>query len=167
MNLYREAAELAPGDHRVWAGIGNVYRQTGDDPAKVREAFRTARKLIEAELEIAPGDPLDSMRLAYYCAALDKKACAFRYSNEALSLAPELASVQYLDALVNLHFEQQAAAIGAVERALQFGYPRALLASDPQLESVRNSPRLSGIFFTRPALARNTDTDSRMINLLR
>ena len=40
-----------------------------------------------------------------------------------------------------------------VERTLQLGYSRALLAADPQLADVRNNPRLSGLFLARQTLA--------------
>jgi hypothetical protein len=63
--------------------------------------------------------------------------------------------VHYFDALVNLHFDNRAAAIAAVERALRQGYPRALLAADPRLETIRRSPQLSGAFLTQPTIAQN------------
>jgi hypothetical protein len=61
-----------------------------------------------------------------------------------------------------LRLGQEAAAISAAERALALGYPRALLSRDPLLESVRNSPRLAGIPFGQPTLARNSDLGHRI-----
>lgn len=153
IKLYREAAELAPGDHRIWVGIGDAYTQVVGDGAQAEDAYRIARELVEEKLTLTPNDPVLRVWLAYYCAAVGDKACAWRHSGDAVALAPELAAVHYVDALVNLRFDKEAAAIAAVERTLQLGYPRALLAADPQLAVVRDNPRLSGLFLARQTLA--------------
>ena len=154
--LYRLATELAPRDHRAWAGLAEVQWQLDGAREAAKDAFAFARAFLEKELEAGPQDPVRQMRLAYYCAALGNESCAVRHSHEAAANAPQLPSVHYFDALVNLHFEKPAAAIAAVERALQLGYPRALLAADPQLETLRRSPRLSKVFQPRQTLAHNS-----------
>ena len=83
-------------------------------------------------------------------------ASTIRHSSVAVETAPELPSVQYFDALVNLRFDRADAAIAAIERALQLGYPRALLAADPQLETIRRSPRLSDRLAPGRSYARNS-----------
>jgi serine/threonine-protein kinase len=104
-----------------------------------------------------------AISLAYYCAATSDRICASQQISRAVALAPTLPAIHYYRALVNLRLGQEAAAISAAERALALGYPRALLNRDPLLESVRHSPRLAGIPFGQPALARNSEVGSPAI----
>ncbi|MFQ5634783.1 MAG: winged helix-turn-helix domain-containing protein [Gammaproteobacteria bacterium] len=153
VTMYQRAAELTPRDHRVWADLGDAYLQIAGGGDQAADAYRRARELIEAQLDGGSPAPADRIRLAYYCAALGDGACAWQNSTAAVDQAPAAASVHYLDALVNLRLGQEAAAVTAVERAWRLGYPRALLTADPQLTSVRNHPRLSGMFLARRTLS--------------
>ncbi len=159
---YQQAAALTPLDHHVWADIGDVYTQIAGGDLQAEEAYHAARELIEEELKIMPGNAVDRIGLAYYCAALGESVCARYYSAEAVESAPEVPLVHYLDALVQLRLGHEASAVMAVERALQLGYPRALLTVDPQLATVRNSPRLSGMFFARQDFVQNANFQSRL-----
>lgn len=152
---YRLAEELDPLEHGTWGGLGDVYLQVGGSSQQAMEAYYIARGLAEDQLERAPADPVTRIALAYYCAALGDGNCAVEHSTSALALAPEAPVVQYANALVNLHLGNEAAAIAAVELALDLGYPRALLRADPQLVAVRSSPRLAVALIAGRAMARN------------
>ena len=72
-----------------------------------------------------------------------------------MASAPENASVRYLHALVKLRLGEEAAALAAIERALQLGYPPALPPADPKLAGVRNDPRLGRAAVARPTVAQD------------
>ena len=141
---FRLALELDPLEHRMWGRLGDIYSQLEGSSAAGAEAFARARELVAAKLVAQPGDAVDHISLAYYCAALGDARCAVGHSNDALALAPQAPVVHYLHALVQLRLGNRAAAIRAVESALELGYPRTLFRVDPQLLVVRGSPLLAG-----------------------
>ena len=163
IRMFIRAAELAPLEHRVWGELGDAYLQTGEGAAEAELAYSKARDLARSAQQVRPDDPVTAISLAYYCAATSDRDCASQHSARAVALAPTSAAIHYYRALVNLRLGQEAAAISAAERALALGYPRALLSRDPLLESVRNSPRLAGIPFGQPTLARNSDLGHRIL----
>ena len=143
--VYQRAVEFAPLDHTLWRNIGDVYMQIAGGSRQAEDAYYMARSLAETELESDPQAPAVLGSLAYYCAALGERECAWRFSASATDLAPNDATVQYLRALVNLRLGHDADAVDAAERALQLGYPRALFDADPLLAPVRNSPMLADV----------------------
>ena len=81
-------------------------------------------------------DALTRVSLAYYCAALGDAACAESNRVQALQLEPDNVDVHYLSALVHTRLGDMQAALAATQKALDLGYPQALLVTDPQLEQV-------------------------------
>jgi TolB-like protein/DNA-binding winged helix-turn-helix (wHTH) protein/tetratricopeptide (TPR) repeat protein len=158
IRMFMRAAELAPLNHRAWGELGDAYSQTSEGDGDAQFAYRKARDLAQSALQINPDDPVMAISLAYYCAAMSDLICASKQSSRAVAMAPAHPAIHYYQALVSLRFGQEAAAISAAERALALGYPRALINRDPLLISVRHSPRLAGIPFDQPALARNNES---------
>ena len=160
--VYQQAATIAPRDHYIWRNIGNVYMQIAGGSRQAEDSYYMARSLAEDEFEFSPDDPIVVGSLAYYCAALGDRECAWNFSSAATDLAPRDPSVQYLVALVNLRLGHDAGAISAAELALELGYPRALFTADPLLAAVRNSPLLADEFIRQPTLARSSERSPRI-----
>jgi TolB-like protein/DNA-binding winged helix-turn-helix (wHTH) protein/tetratricopeptide (TPR) repeat protein len=160
--VYQRAAAIAPKDHYIWRNIGDVYMQIAGGSRQAEDSYYMARRLAEDELEFAPDEPIVVGSLAYYCAALGDRECAWKFSSAATDLAPRDPSVHYLMALVNMRLGHDAGAISAAELALELGYPRALFTADPLLAAVRNSPILADEFIRQPTLARSSQRNPRI-----
>ncbi len=154
--VYQRAAAIAPRDHDIWRNIGDVYMQIAGGSRQAEDSYHMARSLAEAEVDIGGDEPILVGSLAYYCAALGDRECAWKFGSAAIDLAPQDPSIQYLLALSKLRLGDDAGAISAAERALELGYSRALFTADPLLAAVRNSPLLAGTFSRQPTLARSS-----------
>jgi tetratricopeptide (TPR) repeat protein len=135
-HIYREASRQKPQDHFAAGGLANAYAQIDDQEAadKSLRSFETARQLAEAALLTDPADALTTVSLAYYCAALGDTDCAETNRVQALQLEPDNVDVHYLSALVHTRLGDMQAALTATQKAVDLGYPQALLVTDPQLE---------------------------------
>jgi len=137
-HIYREASRQMPSDHFAMGGLANAYAQmdTADATEKALQSYSYARQLAEDALLVNPADALTTVSLAYYCAALGDMDCAASNRVRALQLEPDNVDVNYLSALVYAHMGDMQAAADATQRALDLGYPQALLVTDPQLQAV-------------------------------
>ena len=152
--MYRQAVEINSLGHHIWGRLGDAYLQIAGGRQQAEDAYSIARGLAEIELKTLPDEPLTRITLAYYCAALGDSNCAVEHSTAALTLAPKMPAVHYINALVNLHLGNETAAIAAAELALDLGYPRALLRVDPQFVVVRRSPHLASALIAGSVMVR-------------
>ena len=134
-----------PADHFAEGGLANAYAQldTADAAEKSLQSFRRARSLAENTLESDPDDALTTISLAYYCAVLNDADCAASNQARAWQLAPDSVDVNYMSALVHAQLGDMQAASAATQRALDLGYPQALLVTDPQLAPVWSQRRFA------------------------
>ena len=144
-HIYREASRQMPTDHLAVGGLANAYAQLGtpESAEKMLQSYSLARQLAEDSLLLNPVDALTTVSLAYYCAALGDAACAENNRVRALQLEPDNTEVNYLSALVHARLGNMQAASAATQRALDLGYPQALLVTDPLLEAVWSKRRFA------------------------
>ncbi len=64
---------------------------------------------------------------------------------KARAAAPDDPYTWYYDALVKLRAGDTAGAMDALEKAASTGYPLKLMAADPLLEQIRDTPRFVAI----------------------
>lgn len=140
---YRRALELAPDDYRGWGNLGDALRAQGDDEATA--AYREAVSRAESALALNESDHAARADLAHYAAELGQQARAVALIQSALSAAPEDMLVHYSAALVYARLDDNDASLAHLERAVELGYQRQLLAADPGLDSLVELPRFQEI----------------------
>ena len=139
MDAVRAGLELAPNDHLMWANLGDILTVAGRH-GDARNAYERAKELVDVELGVNPNDPGILMDVAWIQAMLGEESEARRDIAKAMALAPSDPYASYYEGLINASFGDAGAAMDALERAVENGYPIELLAAEPLLESLRENP---------------------------
>jgi tetratricopeptide (TPR) repeat protein/TolB-like protein/DNA-binding winged helix-turn-helix (wHTH) protein len=151
IDAHSQAIKLAPNDHLAWSNLGDALWIYGKH-AQAKEAFGTAEQLATSALQVNPNDPGYLMDLAWITTMLEKIPEANKLIDRAQTQAPDDPYVHYIEGLMLLHSEKTDAALSSFETATEKGYSIQMLASDPQLTSLRGNPRFNRI--TRQAKSR-------------
>jgi len=139
--MFTRATEIAGEDHRVWGNLADaLYR----DPARRDEAARHYRRAIllaERDLAVNDEDAVTWAQLGYYYARIGDLGRAQQYVKRARSRGSTVFWAHYYFALVALAAGDRSAAVEDLRQALELGYPRHLLAAEPEFASLRDDRR--------------------------
>jgi class 3 adenylate cyclase/TolB-like protein/tetratricopeptide (TPR) repeat protein len=134
--MFREATELAPSDHRFWGNYADALRFDGRD-SEALLGYRHALDLADAELAINPKHAVNHAQAAYYATRLGDRNRARASIALALPAGDDDAYVHYYVALAELGLDDSASALRHAKRARDLGYPEALLRAAPELGDLR------------------------------
>lgn len=140
----RKATSLDPDDHAAQSNLGDVLTASGDEQG-ARDAFRRARELANRRLRVNGADYLINTDLAWIDAMLGDFQAAERLLGDALATQPNDPYVHYIRALVDARRGQESAALDSLQRAIELGYSRALIRTEPYLEPLRDNPRFASL----------------------
>lgn len=140
-DAYEKALQLGGGLYPLWGNLGDAYRWSPDGQDKAREAYRTAIRLAEEELEANPEDLELRSRLKLYRAK--RGDCELALTGLATLTEPRQVSPNtlYRSAVAYEACGQRAEALGTLETALRAGYSAEEAARDPELLELRTDPR--------------------------
>jgi len=138
------AVEITPDDRLAWSNLGDVLLFSSESE-RAAQAFATAERLAESQLEINGRDALVLIDLAWIKAMLGNFDEAQDLIMQALEVAPEDPYVHYIDGLVLVQRGDHSAAISSLETAIEKGFPIALMAAEPHLETLLREPRFQGL----------------------
>jgi len=134
--MYEQAGELTPEDFEVWGALGDAYRYTEDNKALAEPAYLKAIELGEKLLDINMSDARTMATLAQYYANTGKPQHASVLLAEAEELEPRNMHVQYYSAVTNASLGKDNAAVRAIKRAVELGYPTEMLQLDAGLSPI-------------------------------
>jgi TolB-like protein/tetratricopeptide (TPR) repeat protein len=134
-----KATEMAPNDFLVWSNLGDGLSFSAT-PEQAREAFVRAEALAESRLAINRRDAYTIASLAWIKAMLDRFDEAERLIADALTFSSD-PYVHYINALILARRGDTSGAIDNLDIAAERGYPRALIAAEPHLRSLKGEPR--------------------------
>ncbi|APP85591.1 hypothetical protein BI317_16850 [Xanthomonas hortorum pv. gardneri] len=147
LGRYSEAAEAfeqalsaskgSPNDYLKWANLGDTLRWVPGREAQAQRAYTRAGQMVEEQLQRVTGDATLLSRAALYAARLGKSSQAQRRLMEALALAPEDAEVLFRATLVSELTGKREAALDYLRRSFSKGFPAHMIASEPDLLSLR------------------------------
>lgn len=143
--MYREAIALAPENPVWWGNLGDGLLESDGGEAEAMTAYRKAADLAEGLLPANPEDEVMLTNLAHYHSRLGDDEKARQYLARALFAAPDDFYAHYYAALVHLEAGREAEALEEIERAVALGYPRVLLAPDPQFAELRDNQGFLGL----------------------
>ena len=142
--IHRRAIELSPDANSAWLNLGDALLFSRE-PDQAREAFRISAELAQKNLAVNPRDAARLYELAWATAMLGD----LRYAGELMDRSKSFDSnnpyVHYYDALLKSRLGQHDAAIDALQRSIELGYPAKLLAAEPHLEELLGLERFSAL----------------------
>jgi len=143
--MYREAISLAPENPVWWGNLADCLLEIDNGQ---EEALLTYRKAADLAEELLPANPEDAellTNLAHYQARLGDDERATHYLARALFAAPDDVYAHYYAALVHLEAGREQQALNELRRSVELGYPKVLLAPDPQFATLRSNENFLGL----------------------
>ena len=139
IEVLRRAVELVPRDESHLIALADALH-AGGKTGEAFDVYEQARDLAASHLEVA-GDNVDFMTsLAWTTAMTGDIDRAIGLAQRAVELDPAYPYSHYYAALVHARAGHVDAAIESCERALESGYPVAMVAAEPMLDELRGDP---------------------------
>jgi serine/threonine-protein kinase len=138
---YEQALALDDRDYRVWRNLALSRHWAPGERPRAEEAFARAARLARERLVVDPNDASILADLADCDAYLGERERSRKGIGRALALAPADVEVLATAAAVQEHLGDREAALATLARAVDGGYPRALVERDPALAALRTDPR--------------------------
>ncbi len=140
--MYERAVNLEPKDHRYWGHLGDARELLGQHDS-ARAAYEMAADLARQNLSVDADDVETRVQLAAYDARLGREDLARQTLAESLDEPAGDPYLYYDAAVAYTRLRMQDDALDALAIATAGGYPRHLVAADPQFESLRALERFS------------------------
>jgi Flp pilus assembly protein TadD len=141
VRLYRRGTELAPEDHRVWGNLADALYQIKASRPEAAQDYRHAAALAERRVGVNPKDANTWMQLAYYYTRLGEASRSAPCRTRALALGADDVFVQYYAALISLEEHNVDTALDALRRAIDLGYPIAMVRAAPEFANLLQDER--------------------------
>ena len=138
------AVEMTPDFYLAWSNLGDVLLFS-NAAERSRQAFVTAERLAESRLEVNSREATLLMDLAWIKAMLGDLDDAQQLMMGALERAPEDPYVHYIDGLILVQLGDHSAAVSSLETAVEKGFPIAIMAVEPHLESLEDDRRFRAL----------------------
>jgi TolB-like protein/tetratricopeptide (TPR) repeat protein/DNA-binding winged helix-turn-helix (wHTH) protein len=139
--LFHKATELASEDHRVWGNLADALYQIKASRPQAGREYRHAIVLAERRIGVNPNDATTWIQLAFYYARVGELPRAAPYRARALELGADDLVVQYYAALIALEERNSSAALDALRRAIDLGYPTQMVRAAPEFSGLRADER--------------------------
>ena len=162
-DLFRHAAELDPGDYRIWGNVGDALSANPVTAAEAQAPYRRAAQMAEAYVAINRTDAQALALLAWYRANLDETGSARERLAQAEALATERGEVAFLGAQTLGVIGDDAGARERLLRARQAGIPQQRLRASPHLRRLigtGEAPGASGGISTSTSIHARADPGS-------
>ncbi|MGH9441021.1 MAG: protein kinase domain-containing protein [Thermoanaerobaculia bacterium] len=140
---FEEATKLTPDLYRVWSNLGDALRWTPGRQEGSRRAYSRALELCRKELERNPGDGLVRSILASSLAKTGKPTEALAEIRRASQAGRGDPDVDYQASVVYVIAHDLPAAFDELGKAVQSGYPPALVEKDPEFAGLRADKRFA------------------------
>ncbi len=143
--MYREAIALAPENPVWWGNLADSMREIDGREKDAEMAYRKAADLTGTLLPANPEDAELLTNLAHYHARLGNDEQAMHYLARALASSPTDVYAHYYAALVHLEAGRWQQALEEITRSVELGYPKVLLAPDPQFSELLSNEHFIGL----------------------
>ncbi len=124
-----------------WANLADTLRWIPGRERDSQQAYRKAAALIKPLLNNAPDDSTLASRMGLYAAKLGDKATASVLTKKAVDAKPTNADIRFRAAVTYEIIGHRENALVELSNAQQYGYPRKLIGTEPDLLALRSDPR--------------------------
>lgn len=144
VKIQEEAAQEMPDSSSVWLNLGDALHFSSQ-PDEAEKAYRQAMDIAAELLAVNPSSPENLYIQSWAAAATGDSNQARIIMDRALTVAPNDPYVRYYDGLLKNYTGQRAAAIDALQLAVDMGYPAKMLAADPLLSDLKDHSQFKAI----------------------
>jgi serine/threonine protein kinase/Flp pilus assembly protein TadD len=127
--------------HVIWGNLAMAYSRTPGGKEKAQMAYAQAIRIATAKLAASPKHADTHASLAYYLVRTGDTNGALRHANEAMRLAPDVASILFRCGVVYERLQRRSQALAAIERALEKGHPLKEVLNTSDLAALRHDVR--------------------------
>jgi TolB-like protein/tetratricopeptide (TPR) repeat protein len=145
----KRAIDLAPQVHASWGFLGDAYRLSQGEEKNANDAYERAIQLAEGRLMINPTDWRSVGQLGMYYAYSGRPDEAVAQVEKLLELSSGQ-TANYFATRVRVHLGDLEGAYESLERAVEGGWPRVLLASDPDIVPLRGEASFAALLAEPP-----------------
>lgn len=131
----------SPGTYLLWANLADAQRWIPAQANASKDSYRHAINLLSPMLQAMPDNGNFQSRMALYRAYIGDKQEALTHIRHALSIASEIADVQFRAALSHELLGNHHEALTALMQAVNLGYPLNLIETAPDLLTLRRDAR--------------------------
>ncbi|MGB5628256.1 MAG: tetratricopeptide repeat protein [Woeseiaceae bacterium] len=146
--VLQQAVDLAPDSSGNWISLADALRYGGDHD-DAQQAYRQALELARSAFSVNADDTEALMFIGWSAAVLGDGELALASVTRAADLDPADPYAHYYHAIVLLELGSHDAALDALRRAVEEGYPVAMLAVEPILEELKDDPGFVDLLTTR------------------
>ena len=138
---YINAANLAPNDYKMWGNLADAYFFKGNREQVADVAYKRAIDLAEKMLEVNAEEGLVMSDVALYYSRIGDAGKAREFEARVEAQGEDAMYMYYNSALIHAQLGETDAALGALQRAVELNYQRALLSVDPAFEALKDDAR--------------------------
>src|SRR5262249_2764605 len=138
---FEEAVRLVPDDYQLWYNLGDAYRWSAGQRERASNAYEKAIALGRQALELNSKNVAPHATPARSFAKLGQPDEASEEMKIALDLDSKSPDNLYKAAVVAAVAGRNSEALDWISRAIAAGYPRWLVASEPEFKALRGDPR--------------------------
>jgi serine/threonine protein kinase/Tfp pilus assembly protein PilF len=128
-----------PSNYLGWANLADTLRWIPGRETEAQKAYVKARDLLTPQLERSTDNATLISRMALYAARLGDRSQAESLLARVIAIAPENASVNFRAGLTYELLGEREAAITALTKAVELGFPLKLIQAEPDLLNLRRS----------------------------
>ncbi len=133
--LHLKATQLEPTNYLFWRNLADSESAIPGQYSSAMSHYRLVSTSAEEWVQITPNDTQALSNLAWALAQTEQSNAAIKYIQLALSLAPEDANVLYDASITYTRLGNEAKALEYIKRAIDAGYPVAVIAATPGLNA--------------------------------
>jgi len=141
--MFEQASRLAPEDYQIWGNLGDAYRRASVKGDLAKSAYARAAQLARAGLGVNPDSTATRTQLAYFLVRQGQRSQAATELETAGSAPIGDLNSHYYAALVYKELGRPTDAVAETRKALEGGYPAALLVADPEFTEIVRDPAVA------------------------
>jgi len=137
--MYEAGIAMGRNDYLIWGNLGDAYRYLPDLNNKVREAFQTAIKLANEQLQVNPSDAHLHSSLAVFYAKTNQTIHALDETARAVKITENNLSVLFNTALVYELANMRHQALITLKKYLALSGPEQAVDQEPLFSNLRRN----------------------------
>jgi tetratricopeptide (TPR) repeat protein/TolB-like protein len=154
VEVHRRARDKLPGANFVWLNLGDALRFSSE-PEDAQHAYQEAIRISEDLLAMDADEVVNLYIQAWALASTGKVPEARALLDKALDISPADPYVLYYDGLLKFGAGEKMAAIASFQKAIDRGFPAAMLAADPLLGKLHGDAEFEAIIEEGPRIPVN------------